>query len=53
MRASLTVTSIHVGGKDRKTIAYREREPNTFLVLCDVKTGSDYRSIAIEDSCEQ
>jgi hypothetical protein len=48
----LTVTSRHVGGKDRKTIAHRVREPNTFLVLCDVKTGSGYRSIAKDDSCE-
>jgi hypothetical protein len=31
------------GGKDRKEIAYEEREPNPFLVLYDVKAGSGCR----------
>jgi len=34
----LTFASRHVGGReDRKAIAYKEREPNPFLVLYDVK----------------
>jgi hypothetical protein len=32
------------GGEDRKAIAHEEREPNPFLALYDVKTGSGCRS---------
>jgi hypothetical protein len=40
------------GEEDRKAIAHEDREPNPFIVLYDVKTGSGCRSIATEDSCE-
>jgi hypothetical protein len=53
VRASLTVTSRHVGGEDRKAIAHEEREPNPFLVLYDMKKlRSGCKSMSTEDSCQ-
>jgi hypothetical protein len=54
LRASLTVTSRHMGGRVRPQDNSTEGErTQSFPCIIRYETGSGCKSIATEDSCEQ